>query len=141
MPRDKRPKVYCTKEEGKTKQSFKDEVDINLIMKKVEKTGVWPTDVLRNNPQYGDFSSSGTYQDALNTVLNAQTMFFAMPAEFRSMCDNDPSVFLDFVAAAQSGDKDKKEKLVSFGLALEAQKEPAKTVSVPDNTDTQGGDK
>ena len=57
-----------------TKQSFKDECDINNILKKYETTGALPSLILEN-PQYGDYSNVPAYQDALNIVMKAEEQF------------------------------------------------------------------
>lgn len=123
-----RPVIVCGK--GRTKQSFRDDCDINNILKKYNKTGQLPG-LIKTNPQYGDFSEVGTYQDALAVVLHAQSQFEGLPSAVRARFSNDPASFLAFATNPQNG-----EEMVRMGLAtkkkeklvLEAEEE-VKTVS------------
>lgn len=80
---------------SRTKQAFKDECDINRVMKKYEKTGVI-THVNRFSGRYGDFISAPDYQAACNAVLAAQDMFMTLPSKVRARFENDPRAFLEF---------------------------------------------
>lgn len=106
------PGVDCSNDPGLTKQSFKDECDINQIVKRYETTGQLP-DMIKTNPQYGDFSQVGTYMDSLEIVSKAHEQFEALNAHIRARFDNDPAKFLDFA----SDPKNLKE-MVSLGLAV-----------------------
>lgn len=112
----------------RTQQSFKDDCDINLIMKRFERTGM--LDHLNQfEGSYGDFTDVPTsYHDAVNQVLAAQDMFMTVPARVRAMFDNDPGKFLAFV-----DDPANAEKMVELGLARQA---PAPSSSVDEG---QGG--
>lgn len=79
-----------------TKQCFKDDCDINNILRKYETTGVLP-EVIKTNPQYGDFSDVLSYEDSLNVVAMAQEQFSYLSAKVRRRFDNDPAKFLEFV--------------------------------------------
>lgn len=81
---------------SRTKQSFKEECDVNNIMRKYFRTGQLP-ELARREPKYGDFASVPDYQEALNTVLRAETIFQALPSSVRAECQNDPAVFLERV--------------------------------------------
>lgn len=98
-------------EPSMTKQSFRDECDINVIMKKWEKTGV--IDHVRDiQGQYGDFTDVKDYRSALDAVIQAQEAFDGFPAELRARFSNDPAQFLDFVQ-----DPSNMEEMISLGLA------------------------
>lgn len=122
-----------------TKQAFAEECDINNILKKYNKTGILPH-LAKADPRYGDFSTVPDYQDALNTVLHAQTQFAALPAHARDRFANDPSRFLAFAQ-----DPTNNAELVAMGLASER---PAKGPAGPQDassakpmggTSTHGG--
>lgn len=98
-------------ERGRTKQEFKAECNINTIMKKFEKTGQLP-DMIKANPQYGDFSNVGTYQESLQVVMFAQEQFEALPAAARKRFKNDPQAFLAFCQ-----DPSNQEEMIKMGLA------------------------
>lgn len=81
---------------SRTKQSFKDECDINVLMKKYQATGVLPPGV--GVARYADFSDVGDYLEAQITLLRAQDQFDSLPARVRDRFKNDPVAFLTFVA-------------------------------------------
>lgn len=79
-----------------TKQSFKDECDINNILKKYQNTGLI-THVQEARSGYGDFTAVTDYQSALNAVLEAQDAFLELPAQIRERFNNDPTEFVAFI--------------------------------------------
>lgn len=83
-----------------TNQSDKDSADINLIMKRYEKTGLI-TDLISGNPRqphYGDFTDVGDFFEIQNRIAYVKNAFDALPAELRSKFGNDPSALVDFLA-------------------------------------------
>lgn len=83
-----------------TKQSFKDECDVNNIMKKFERDGLLDH-VSRVEGQYTDFSDApGDFHEAMNAVRKAQEMFESVPASIRAEFGNDPGAFLDWATTA-----------------------------------------
>jgi len=96
--------------DGLTEQNHKDETDINNIVRKYNKTGL--IDHLNQfEKQYADMTGYD-YQDAMNTVAAANTMFEGLPSAIRNKFDNDPAKFIDFV-----DDESNADKLVEMGLA------------------------
>lgn len=91
---------------GRTKQSFKDECDINVIMRRYEKSGVLPQGV--GVGSYADFSDVGTFHDAQNVLVKAQAQFDALPARVRNRFRNDPGEFLRFVSDKSNLDEARK---------------------------------
>lgn len=108
--------------ESMTKQSFKDETNINRIMSKYQATGI-VTHLNQKNPMYGDFSDVPDYQTALNLVLSANESFMQLPAKIRAKFSNDPAEFLDFV-----GNPDNAEELYTLGLAVRPSEAPESTI-------------
>lgn len=96
--------------ESLTKQSFKDDCDLNVIMARYTKTGVLPTN-LREDGIYGDFSEVGDYQRAQEIYLRANDQFQALPGKVRARFNNDPAEFLDFCSRSEN-----KEEMVYLGL-------------------------
>lgn len=88
---------------GRTKQSFKEECDINNIMSRFIKTGVLDF-TQRNQPRYGDCTGL-EFQTCMDIVAKARTMFAEMPAALRGRFDNEPAKFLDFI----NDDKNREE--------------------------------
>lgn len=109
------PGVDCSQQkEGepfdRTDPTGAEDADINNIVARFHKTGVMPgVDV----PQlFADVSDSPSYQDALQTIVNANNQFMAMDAKTRKRFDNDPAEFLDFVNNPTNA-----QELVNMGLA------------------------
>lgn len=98
---------------SKTKQAFKDECDINNIVKKLDQ-GIPLNDLIKQNPQYGDFSDVPTYQESLNRVIFANEQFAALPSAVRDRFHNEPSEFLEFASNPEN-----LPELVKMGLAVE----------------------
>ncbi|QGH72126.1 MAG: scaffold protein [Microviridae sp. ctjWc39] len=101
-----------------TKQSFREECDINLIMKKFKK--VMGADFLSRysgyaGGQFGDFSQVGDYRSAIDQVNEARASFEALPSIVRKRFGNDPALFLDFCLDPKNLDE-----LVSMGLATKS---------------------
>jgi len=92
-----------------TKQSFRDECDINNILRKFNVTGQLPIGSVQ--PQYGDFSGITDYQSALNAVMAAQDSFLELPAKIRAKFDNDPALFVEFAS-----DEANRDEMKAMGL-------------------------
>jgi len=91
------------------KQSFRDECDINNILRQFNVTGQLPSGSVQ--PQYGDFSGITDYQSALNAVMAAQDSFLQLPAKVRAKFDNDPALFVEFAS-----DEANKDEMKALGL-------------------------
>lgn len=81
---------------GRTKQSFKDECDVNQVMRQWERTGQIGH-VSEFTPQYGDFTNVDDYHAAVNQVNEAEAQFDALPAKIRKQMHNDPRVLMAFL--------------------------------------------
>lgn len=110
----KRPgHVYApNRSPSRTKQSFKDECDINKIMRRYVVHGVLPQGV--GVAKYGDFSEAGTYLEAQNIIIKARAQFSSLPSKVRERFRNDPAEFLKFVQ-----DKGNAEEAQQLGLLRE----------------------
>lgn len=97
---------------SRTKQCFKDEVNINNIVNKYIKYGKLP-DMIQRDPQFGDFSDVPSYQESLNILQKANDQFMELPAIVRKKFGNDPLQMLDFVS-----DPANKEEMYDLGLAV-----------------------
>lgn len=117
----------------RTKQSFKDECDINKIMHRFK--NVMGADYLNRyngyvNGQFGDFSNVVDYRSALDQISQARAVFEALPSKVRARFFNDPAEFLDFCQNPANEDE-----MVNLGLATkrppvqDAASEPEKTAS------------
>ena len=97
-------------DESLTKQSFKDECDINVIMRHWSNEGI-ATHLNGRQARYEDFSNVQDYHTSLNLVIKAQEVFDELPASLRARFENDPGQFLDFV-----GDPANIDEMVDLGL-------------------------
>lgn len=107
--------------EGLTKQSFKDECDINNIVASFARDGLADF-VQAREPQYADVTGAD-FQEAMNTVISARAMFDELPSKLRDRFENDPQQFLDFVQ-----DPESRQEAIELGLVSpgrEADSEPA----------------
>ena len=92
-----------------TQQHFKDECDINNILRQFNVTGLLPENAL--SPRYGDFTGINDYQTALNQVIAAENEFMALPANIRSRFDNDPAKLIEFLENLEN-----KDEAIKLGL-------------------------
>lgn len=78
-----------------TRQEFKDECDINVILARFQASG--EIDFLNKHaPQYMD-TTAIDFQTAMQTVASAQSAFNDLPSHIRDRFQNDPAQLLDFV--------------------------------------------
>lgn len=93
-----------------TKQALKDDADVNNIIRKYEKTGILQN---ANNfeAQYGDFDSTD-FNEAMNIVAEATSLFEQVPSDIRAKFKNDPGAFIDYAT-----DPVNNEQMVKWGLA------------------------
>jgi len=101
---------------SRTKQQFRDATDINLIMETYEKTGVL-TSINANEPQYG-FVPNIDFQEALDTVNQAQETFMQLSADTRKRFNNNPSELITFMQNPEN-----LEEAYDLGLAIRPERE------------------
>lgn len=95
-------------------QQFREETDINTIVRNFLKTGVLPDTV--KMPSYGDFTGPSEYKAALDFVLAAEDVFMSLPADVRREFNDDPGEY----ASAPYSDEGV-EKLIKLGLVSKQQ--------------------
>lgn len=83
-----------TGDQGGAKQSFKEEVDINTIVKRFGLGYELPEN--HRVPEYGDFSDITDFHTAMNATAQAREAFDQLPAEIRSKFQNDPGMYVSF---------------------------------------------
>lgn len=127
-------KLHFT-EPSMTKQSFKDECDVNQILARFQRTGV-VDHLAKHEARYG-FADSVSYHEAQNLVAEAQSMFNELPAAARAEFDHDPAKFLDFVDNLDSEDKLKKLRDLGLTSELRYGKTPSQTVKETDNVESR----
>lgn len=82
-------------EPTKAQQQFKDECDINNIVRRFGVTGM--VNASTKVPNYGDFTGVSNYHQAMNVVAQANTAFHELPAHLRYKFGNDPGRLVDFL--------------------------------------------
>ena len=78
-----------------TEQSFKFESDINNICEGKAFSSL-PTN--KNQPLFDDFTNLGNYQESLDTVARAKSLFEELPSSLRNRFENNPQKLIDFVS-------------------------------------------
>lgn len=102
---------------GRTRQEFKAECDVNVLMRRYQRTGVLPGDP--SAMRYGDFTVLPNFLEAMNTVARANEAFAALPAHVRKRFGNDPGEYVDFVS-----DPENIEEVRRLGLAKAVDEAP-----------------
>lgn len=107
--RSVRPVVTIDPSEERTKQSFKDDCDVNKIIKRYKATGV-VTHLNAMEARYGDLTGID-FDRAMEIVTNARGLFDELPSGIRKRFNNDPGLFLDFMDNPENA-----EEMVKLGL-------------------------
>ncbi len=102
--------------DGRTKQAFNDETDINKILRRAEKTGTI-SHLNKHEAHYGDFTGFDFLEAQLKLTAGSD-IFAELPAEVRSEFNQNPAEFFDYV-----NDPENKERL---GVLLPALAEPGR---------------
>lgn len=125
---DPRPVVECDPDKG-AQQSFKDECDINNIMKKYMRTGQ-VTHLAANAGRFSDVSEVGSYHEAVQRVRESEKFFLGLSTDIRSFFDNDTALFMDFILDPANAEEIRELGLDQLTLELEpvAPEEPAAPV-------------
>lgn len=104
----------------RTKQEFKKDCDINLIVKKHKQMGLSASaGFFTAAKQYGDFSQVPTFKEMQDKVHAAQDLFMSLPAHVRQAYGNDPGAFID---AAKT--KEGRDLMIKLGLGEEPKAKP-----------------
>lgn len=82
--------------ESRTKQSFKDECDVNNVVRRYATTGML-SHVSPRQPTYGDFSVVRSFEEAIELTAQIGDQFAELPSVVRAAADNDPLRFLEML--------------------------------------------
>lgn len=116
--------VECP-DDGVTRQEFRDECDINVLMATYERTGVMNS-FNRLVPQYLDVSNVPDLPQAIALLDAAEAAFMTLPATVRREFDNSAVKFVEFAQ-----DPANVSRMREWGLAAAARVADA-VVSVPE---------
>ncbi len=81
--------------DGRTKQSFRDETDINQILKRAQKSGTI-SHLNKFEGRYADFSGFDFFEAQLQLSKGAE-IFDELPVELRREFNQSPAEFFDYV--------------------------------------------
>lgn len=96
--------IHFDKALDRTKQSFKDECDINVLMSRFAKGQ--PLDhLIRPGGHFGDWSEVPDFQVAQQYIIDAHSLFEQVPANVRERFMNDPARFLAFATDQANADE------------------------------------
>ncbi len=84
-----------TYEDGRTKQTFRDETDINKILKRAQVTGT-VSHLAKHEGRYGDFSNYDFFANTL-MLTKGREIFDDLPSEVRAEFNQSPAGFFQFV--------------------------------------------
>lgn len=109
----------------RVKQSFKDECDINRIVKQFSLTGqIRHINSKAAQGAYMDLPDDLDFQSALEIIRQGETSFATLPAHVRDRFNNDPAQFLGFMA-----DPANQDEIIRLGLATD--RRPPKVETPP----------
>lgn len=104
------------KDKSLARESERDSCDVNLIMKRYEKTGELPEGF--DAPGFfGDVSEMGDFRKIQDTMVLGNQLFMLLPPDERAKFDNDVVKFLDFAE-----DPANRGELVKLGLLPDVEK-------------------
>lgn len=110
--------AFFDDEPSLTKQEFKEETDINVILDRFMKTGQPPPITLPEH--FGDLTTRLTYFDAATAMAEANALFYMLPAAKRAEHLNDPNRWADAIMVAlEKGDR---ETLTANGIQMPPEK-------------------
>lgn len=121
-------------EPSMTKQSFKDEADLNRIMRKYLTTGVLPIMRHRIGAAYGEFADVEDYFACQVKLKNAEEAFMLLPSAVRSACRNEPGLLLELLQ-----DPARRGEAVKLGLVEEPEVPAPAPAAAPAGVPPAGG--
>lgn len=80
--------------ESMTRQEFKDECDINTIVRRFGVTGQLPVDT--RIPLNADFTAAMDFRESMQAMVEARESFDSLPSSIRARFHNDPAEFVDY---------------------------------------------
>lgn len=101
----RRVQLDCTGSPDRTRQEFKDECDINILMKRWRRGGQIPPAPQGFN-NYGDFTNVTSFFEATCQIREAEEAFNSLPARVRASFDNSPAVLIEALDADPTLDLD-----------------------------------
>jgi len=111
---------------SKTKQEFRDQLDIKSIQKRYQETGILPQ-FQKQNSIFGDFTQIQGFEEAQCTIAKAKSAFERLPESIRRKFGYDPTNLHSFMM-----DEKNREEAVKMGLI--APEEPPEAPKPPEQS-------
>jgi len=80
---------------------------------------------------YGDFSTTQSYHDMQNTLIEAQKAFKTLPASIRATFNNDPAEVIDFLNNPANRDQAVKLGLINGQITAEVLDSKGESAETP----------
>lgn len=96
-------------EEDMAQQQFREECDINTIVRRFGLTGKVPVGFAM--PRVGDFTQVGDFHEAMNAIVEAEQAFLQVPGELRARFNHDPQQLMAFLE-----DPSKRDEATELGF-------------------------
>lgn len=114
----------CSGDPSMTQQQFRDEVDINVMVERFQRTGLPEAPAVP--PGVQDFTDVHDFRSAMQVVVDARVAFSGLSSGIRARFHNDPAEYLAFVY-----DADNRAEAVKLGMIPAPPVEPD-VPAVPD---------
>lgn len=125
MPNERRKITSDFPNPGKTQQHFKDECDVNNIVKRFAQSGV-VDHLASGSPRYG-YCSSQSFTEAQFLVAEVRSNFERLPSATRAHFNNDAAEYI-----AAHDDEERRDELVTLGLAEPLPEPPPEPEEIPE---------
>lgn len=122
-PVRKRVQTHFTGE-SRTKQSHRDQCNINTIMTRARRTGFLPGQVA--GMSFGDFTSGMDFHEAQSRVAAAKSDFESLPSSIRNRFENDPAKLIAFME-----NESNRDEAVELGLVEKPEEVPIEPKPAP----------
>lgn len=80
----------CSAEGQRTKQEFREECDMNVIIRRFNQSGQLPVNMQNLRPVFADVSEIGDFASAVQQVTAAREAFNALDPDVRARFSNNP---------------------------------------------------
>lgn len=119
--------IDCSRDVVRTKQEFKNDADINVIVARCVKdpntVAVYAPKVA---PVFANVADVGDFQASMEKMAAVEDAFMTLPPKVREFFHNDPWAVVPFVKDPKNLDK-----AVELGVAVRAPVSPPKEEAVP----------
>lgn len=117
---------------SRTERHHRNECNINVIMRRAQKTGLVPMRDVTTAMQ-GDFTEAEDFMQTQNKIARVKSEFERLPSNIRKYFRNDPAQLLAFVSKPEN-----REKAVELGLIKRSvQTEPVAPVEPAEKPQTE----